>query len=81
MLNGQVMTPPALAKRWGCKPSTVIALIRAGRLAGFNLGHGLKRPRYRIAPEAVAAFELASGTAQSSKRRRRKAEEDVIPFF
>jgi excisionase family DNA binding protein len=42
------LTLPEAAKRLGCKPATIIAMIRSGRLRAKNLGQKT-RPRYRIA--------------------------------
>jgi len=74
------MTPPALAQRWGCKPSTILTMLRRGELRGFTLGRGRRRPRWRISPEAVAAYEAGRPPAPA-KTRRRKKDSDLIEFF
>lgn len=51
-------TPPQIAKRYSVKAETVISWIRNGELAALNLAkRGSMRPRYRISPEALEAFE------------------------
>lgn len=53
------LTPPQVARRFGCKPETVLGWIRNGELAALNLARrGTLRPRYRISPQALADFEL-----------------------
>jgi len=77
------LTPPELAKLWHVKAGTILAMLRSGRLRGFNVGSGRLRPRYRIPPEALIEFQQQ----QSAKppppvaRRRRKPDPDVIAFF
>jgi len=39
------LTPPELAKLWHVKADTILALLRSGRLRGFNVGSGKHRPR------------------------------------
>ena len=74
-------TPPTLAKRWGCTPETVLALIRAGRLTAFTLSPpGSKRPRWRITEEAVLAFERGEQSQlvpKADKRQRRRSQPRV----
>lgn len=76
-----VYSPPSLAKRWKCKPSTILALLKSGRLKGFTLGAGRRRPRWRIPPDAVAAYELGQPNESTPARRRRKPDPNVIEFF
>ena len=58
------LTPPEIAKRFGCKPETVIVWIRNGELAAIDLARrGSMRPRYRVSPEALATFELTRTVA------------------
>jgi hypothetical protein len=66
-------TPPEIATRFGCKPETVIAWIRNGELAAINLARrGSLRPRYRVSPEALAAFEQARSVVPRTPPVRRK---------
>jgi len=84
------MSPPA--PRWLCareiaqqlavKPERVIAWIRSGQLRGVNLGDGLKKPRFRIAPADLEAFLIAR-TVQPPVPpvRRRRQPEEITQFF
>jgi len=78
------ISPPELAKRYGCKPSRVIAWIRSGELVALNLASpGCARPRYRITPEAITAFEQAKSTAPPppKKSKRYRSPVTVREFF
>ena len=83
-MSDRTCTPPQLAKRWGIKPSRVIAMIRSGELRGFDISAtpGVGRPRYRISQDAVLEFELKrSGAVTKRATRRRKSQKQVIEFF
>jgi len=78
------LTPPALARLWGVTAETVIAHIRAGRLRAFTISPpDCSRPRWRIAPDAVAEYELRHQAArpQTPQRRRKQPAGGVIEFF
>lgn len=84
------MSPPA--PRWLCtreiaqqlvvKPERVIAWIRAGQLRAVNVGDGLVKPRFRIAPADLENF-LAARAVQPPARpaRRRRADPAVLEYF
>ncbi len=66
-------TPPELGERWGIRPESVVALIRSGQLAGFNVALKTdigKRPRFRITVEAVEDFEARRAVAPKAARSR-----------
>ena len=53
-------SPPELARRWRVSPDKVVGWIRSGELAAFNVAaRPGGRPRWRVSPEAMAAFEAA----------------------
>lgn len=82
-VESQYFTPPKLARRWGCKPATVVALIRSGELVAFNLAKpSCHRPRYRISPEAVERFEQGRAAVPQTKavRTRKRPAGDVKSF-
>ena len=68
-------SPPEVARRWRVKPERVITLIRSGKLQAFNIAsEGCIRPRYRITPEALVAFERSLAVVPPKPvARRRKA--------
>ena len=50
-------TPPQLAADLQVAPEKVIGLIRSGEIEAVNIANkGSGRPRYRISPDARAAF-------------------------
>lgn len=64
-------TVTQVAERYGCKPHLVLKLIAAGELVAIDLRlPGARRPRWKILPEALAAFE---------QRRAAKPQEPVQP--
>ena len=77
------MTPNQLAKRWRVSPDKVAAWIRSGELRALNVASaGSTRPRWRIPPEAVQAFEAArSCHRQAPPPKRRKRDEQVTAYF
>jgi len=74
------VSPPQLARRYGVKPSRVIAWIRAGELAAINIGGG-GRPRYRITPEAIREFEAVRSTGPRRTRHRSTHHNSVEQIF
>lgn len=52
---GRYLTPPEVAARLHVSPTKVMGWIRKAELRAVNVGNGI-RPRYRIAPESLAAF-------------------------
>ncbi len=81
--TARAITPPALARRYGIHVSRVLAWIRAGQIEAFNVGDGPTRPRWRITPDAIEAFERRRAAQPSAKptRRRRKVDPNIIEFF
>lgn len=61
MTPGSLLSPQAVADRWGVRKSHVYRLTRSGHLKAVQLG---RYYRYRI--EDLEAFESAGGT--SAKR-------------
>ena len=73
-----------LCKLYGVTEGTVLVWIRSGELRALNVGRraGSKKPRWRVTPVALAAFELArtaEPTAPKSNRRPKRV--DVIEFY
>lgn len=71
------LTPPEIAARLGIKPDRVIGWIRTGQLRAVNVGDR-SRPRWKIKPADLAAFELARSnlaTLPRAQPRRRRASQ------
>jgi excisionase family DNA binding protein len=84
-LPTQYLTPPQIARRLGVKASKVLAWIDRGELVAANLADRRGgRPRWRIAPEALASFLAARSSrpaTQATNRHRLRKREAVIQFF
>lgn len=86
MTLDRLITPPQLAKRYGCDPTKIIRAIERGDLAAINLAEpGTVRPRYRITPEAIAAFERskmrhppAAAEQPAPRRPKRKPAKEYV---
>ena len=75
-------TPPEIAAKYGCKPETVIGWIRSGELKALNLARrGSMKPRYRVAPEALEAFELARSVVPKEPPVRKPPRDLQIKRF
>ena len=84
MTEHSTLTPPELAKQWRVKPERIIAWIKSGELRAFDVSSrpGVGRPRYRIPPDAVIAFEnRRAGKTPTTTKRRRRQPENVISYF
>jgi len=83
--SSRCLTPPELAARLRVKPSKVLGWIKTGELPALDVGNGRKKPRFRISPEAIAAFEAARTSRPPAPapaaRRRRRTDPGVIQFF
>lgn len=81
---GRYYSPPQLAKLWGVDPGTILTHIRAGRLRAFSTSPpGTRRPRWRIAPSAVAEFESlhsAHPPVKPVRSTRRKADPAYVEY-
>lgn len=56
--SGATYSTADLAERWGTNQSKILRFIAAGDLLAINIALDPRgRPRWRIAPEAVEAFE------------------------
>lgn len=76
-MSGRYLTPPAIARRYAVKPAKVLAWIERGELEAINLADRPGgRPRWRISPEALEAFERrrSSRPATPTATRPRRAE-------
>ena len=79
----QKLTPPELARRLRVHPDKILGWIRSGELRAINVAANPRgRPRWRIDPADVAAFEQrrAARPVLPSRRRKRPVG-DVIEFY
>lgn len=82
MSVGRYSTPPQVAEQYGVDVHKVIGWIQHGDLHAINVGNGARRPRYRISPADLAAFEASRSVQPPMPRiRRRRADPSVIQFF
>lgn len=81
----EYLTPPQLAATWGVESEKVLQFIARGLLRAVNLASpGAKRPRWRIPPEAVRAFEesrSARPPIPKPRRRRRRVPLTTKSYF
>jgi hypothetical protein len=78
------LTPPEVARRYGVDPSKVIGWIKAGELRAIDVAQRRGgRPRYRILPADLAAFEArrAAGVTCKLTTRRRRTQPEVTQYF
>jgi hypothetical protein len=77
--------PIELAKRYGCKVGKIHAFIRAGLLRAVDISlPGSERPRWRILPADIEAFERARSSrpaAKATPKRRPKADDARPSYF
>jgi hypothetical protein len=77
-------TPPEVARRYRVKPDTVIDWIKSGELRAIDVSRpGSQRPRFRIDPADLVAFEnkRLAKPQSAPKARRRAKDPQVIEFF
>jgi hypothetical protein len=69
-----------LAGRWQCKPHVVLDLIDAGELPAIDVSRpGSKRPRWRILPVDLEAFEERRRAKPKQKPQRRATRQASGP--
>ena len=81
--DNKYLTPPEVAKRYGCKPSKIIAWIRRGELRAVDLSDqpGVGRPRFKIDPLDLAAFENNRIQLPQPAKRRGRVPAGVTQYF
>ena len=77
----QGTTVKAVAARLETTDDHVLSLIRSGRLRAVNIGRGVKKPRWRIPPDALHEFMRGRAAPRSGERKRRKKGARVTEFF
>jgi hypothetical protein len=70
-LEGQTITPPQLARRWGVDAAKINELIKTGQLTAVNLALDPRgRPRYRIFLADIQKFLEARSTKPTPRAVR-----------
>lgn len=79
----RALTVCDLCDRYGVNEHTVLAWIRNGELRALNVGRrlGTKKPRWRVTPEALAAFEALRTPQPPPPRTRRTRQTTFVPNF
>jgi len=79
------LTPAQLAKRWGVDRDKILGWIRSGELSAIDtVAKQGGRPRYRVAVEAVLAFEQRRSVQPPPRRSRQKKsskQDGIIQFY
>jgi hypothetical protein len=78
------LTPPQYASKLGVHPRKVIGWIMRGELEAINVASSpAGRPRYRLRPADIAAFEQKrqAGVIPTKRAARRRTGVNVIEFF
>jgi len=73
-----------LAERYGVSEDTVTCWIKSGELRALNCGRSpaKKKPRWKILPAAVEAFELSrTVTPPPVPVRRRKRSAEIVEYI
>jgi excisionase family DNA binding protein len=73
-----------ICKRFGVGEHTVLAWIHSGELSAINVSRRAGgKPKWRITPEALQAFELlrSASPVKPRAKQRRKTATDVVQFY
>lgn len=83
MPSERMLSVREVASHYGVNPRTVLRWIRCGELQAFtvNCKLGAKKPRFRISPEALTAFELRRMHSPEPPRVRRRQSADTINYY
>ena len=85
MKTDPLKTTRQVAERLAVNVDKVLGLIHAGELVAIDVSQRAGgRPRYRIDPADLAAFEQRRRVRPPNsqpRRRRRNSQTDVIEFF
>ena len=82
-VTSRYLSPPEIARQRGVDVKKIIAWIHTGELRAVNFATTTSgRPRWKISPEALAAFEAArSAGPQPRVTRRRRKDPLVHEYF
>lgn len=81
-MSGTYLTPPAIAKKYGVAPETVVGWIRSGELVAIDVAQrGKSRPRYRVSPHALEAFELRRSAVVKTEPVRKPRQTKSVKSY
>ena len=72
-----------LCDRFAVGEHTILGWIKSGELKAVDVSRRLGgRPKWRITPEALAAFEeLRTPTPPAPRTRKRRSQENVTAYY
>ena len=75
-------SPRQVAESYGASVDTIRDWIASGKLTALNVGSGSVKPRWRIRPCDIEAFERSRLSKPATKpTRRRKQDPSITEFF
>jgi transposase len=85
-MSDHALSPKQVAQRYGVGVHSVLGWIRSGELEAVNVGRSLgkKKPRWKVLPEHLAAFELrrlSSPPPPRTRRRKQTTASGVSEFY
>lgn len=83
-MNDRALSVKDICQRFGVGEHTVLQWIRSGDLTAIDVSRNRGgKPKWRITPEALAAFELSRMYSPPPKptRRNKNQSMDVIKFY
>ena len=77
------LTPPEIAERYRISPDKVRQWIESGQLRAVDVSvkPGTGRPRWRIHPADLIAFESSRTATPPVKPQRRRKPANVVEYF
>ena len=78
MSTATYLSPPMIAKNYGVKPAKVLAWIASGELIAIDVAERRGgRPRWRVSPESLEAFQRRRSSRPAPAVTRRRRERDI----
>jgi hypothetical protein len=78
------LSPPEIARSRGVDAHKILAWIESGELKAVNLATSTSgRPRWKVSPADLAAFEASRSAGPQPKvsRVRRRKNPNIVEFF
>lgn len=82
-MNDRAFTVRDLCERYGIGEHTVLGWIRSRELRAIDVSRNRRgKPRWRVTPEALEAFELIrTPSPPPPRKRRRKPPADLVEYY